>query len=63
MFFLRRAATKWRIESSAESLEVSQSLFVIADLDTEDGLDLIKESLLSLVGQLKYLIALLLHAS
>ena len=33
---------------AADPLEVSQSLFVIADLDSDDGLDLVKESLLSL---------------
>ena len=35
--------------SLADSLEVSQSLLVIVDLDSDDGLDLIKESLLSLI--------------
>lgn len=35
---------------AADAFDVSQSLFVIADLDTDDGLDLIKESLLALVG-------------
>lgn len=36
-------------KSIAGFSEVSQSLFVIADLDSDDGLGLVKEALLSLV--------------
>lgn len=47
--------------STADSLEVSQSLFVIADLDSDDGLDLVKESLLSLVCVCVFDFRVLMH--